>query len=42
MANMEPILSSDGETAKAVKKFQRDNSLIADGEVGPLTWAKLF
>lgn len=30
------------ETEKAVKKFQRDNSLVADGEVGPLTWAKLF
>jgi len=34
------IFGSD--TAKAVRKFQRDNSLIADGEVGPLTWAKLF
>ncbi len=29
-------------TESAVKAFQSDNSLTADGVVGPLTWARLF
>ena len=29
-------------TEKAVKRFQGDNGLEADGSVGPLTWAKLL
>ena len=28
-------------TDKAVKEFQKNNGLAADGMVGPLTWAKL-
>lgn len=30
------------DTAKAVKVFQSGNGLIADGIIGPLTWAVLF
>lgn len=29
-------------TLQAVKRFQNDSGLEADGEVGPLTWGKLF
>jgi peptidoglycan hydrolase-like protein with peptidoglycan-binding domain len=38
----ELILSSVGETEKAVKKFQRDVGIDADGEVGRITWSRLF
>ena len=31
-----------GETEKAVKKFQRDVGIDADGEVGRITWSRLF
>lgn len=41
-----PKYGADGkfgnETKKAVKAFQKDNGLIADGIVGPLTWGKLL
>lgn len=30
------------ETMKAVKQFQFDNNLVRDGEIGELTWARLF
>ena len=33
--------SFGAETEEAVKAFQRDNGLTADGIVGPLTWAAL-
>ena len=32
----------DENTGKAIKEFQADNSLKADGWVGKLTWAKLI
>lgn len=31
-----------GATLEAVKKFQRENGLVADGIVGPKTWNKLL
>lgn len=31
----------DKETEKAVKEFQKANSLTVDGIVGPKTWAKI-
>ena len=31
----------DAELEMAVKSFQQDNGLVADGVVDPLTWAKL-
>lgn len=41
-----PKYGADGdfgsETQTAVKKFQKDNGLTADGIVGKLTWAKLL
>ena len=40
------IYGADGDfgsaTDKAVKEFQREHDLGADGEVGNLTWAKLL
>jgi peptidoglycan hydrolase-like protein with peptidoglycan-binding domain len=32
----------DNATVKAVKEFQREHDLDADGEVGNLTWAELL
>lgn len=41
-----PKYGADGkfgnETRKAVKAFQKDHNLVADGIVGPLTWEKLL
>ncbi len=43
--HMPPFLSTDGifgaKTDLRVREFQRDNGLVADGYVGPMTWAKL-
>jgi peptidoglycan hydrolase-like protein with peptidoglycan-binding domain len=33
--------SFDGQTEAAVRRFQRDHGLVADGIVGPRTWAML-
>ena len=29
------------KTASAVIQFQKDNSLVSDGVVGPITWEKI-
>ncbi len=34
--------SFDGATERALRTFQGENGLVADGVVGPQTWAKLF
>jgi peptidoglycan hydrolase-like protein with peptidoglycan-binding domain len=34
--------SFDASTEAAVRQFQRDNSLVPDGIVGPRTWATLM
>ena len=31
----------DADTEAALRQFQRDNGLVADGIVGPRTWATL-
>ncbi|MBV6624221.1 MAG: peptidoglycan-binding protein [Rivularia sp. (in: Bacteria)] len=31
----------DSKTVEAVKRFQRDNKLLADGAVGPQTWQRI-
>lgn len=40
------IFGADGDfgakTDEAVKKFQSDNGLVADGIIGPATWAKII
>jgi hypothetical protein len=36
--NIEPDGVFGGETEKAVKEWQRENGLLDDGVVGPLTW----
>lgn len=39
---MDSMVSFGSGTANAVKQFQRDNGLSADGIVGKNTFAKLF
>jgi peptidoglycan hydrolase-like protein with peptidoglycan-binding domain/transcriptional regulator with XRE-family HTH domain len=34
--------SFDTETERAIRTFQGENGLVADGVVGPQTWARLF
>ena len=39
---IEPIGNFGPKTEEAVKAFQRNNGLTADGIVGPGTWAKIM
>ena len=45
LSKLYPVGTVDGifgnNTTQAVKEFQQENGLAADGIVGPLTWAKL-
>lgn len=45
LTKLYPITNLDGifgpETENAVKQFQQENNLTADGIVGPLTWEKI-
>lgn len=46
LSKLYPVGNIDGifgaATASAVKQFQSDNGLVADGIVGPLTWARII
>lgn len=46
LSKLYPINLLDGifgnETENAVKQFQQENGLVADGIVGPLTWEKIL